>query len=98
MYAQPFPHTVFILPIQLKERAEPASHAGGQLAGPRSRRYGVLIVAVPPVSAPVPTSKVSVNDARPARADVNPPSPSEYSGNVSSTSREATSSLITPAC
>src|SRR5207253_8492155 len=54
---------------------------------------GVLTVAVPPASAPVLTSKLSVNDARPARAAVNPLATFGWSGNVISTTSEATRRL-----
>src|SRR3989441_6607622 len=69
-----------------------AAQVGGSPAAP-SGSYGVLTVAVPPVSAPVLTSKLSVNDARPARAAVNAFATFGWSGNVISTTSEATRRL-----
>src|SRR5207247_4167990 len=70
-----------------------SSHRLQPAVRPLLHEPGVLTVAVPPVTAPELTSKVSANDARPARAAVNPLVPFGWSGNVISTTSEATRRL-----
>ena len=72
MHARLLPRTVFspFMSVDAWGRGgEPPRWAARRLL---FQKLGVLTVAVPPVMFPVVTSKLKLNDARPARADLNP--------------------------